>query len=164
MPARSLLVGLIVLATIGFVVGVSIEKADDHHAEPAAAVTEAGEEAGNAEAEEAGEHHAETGTGSSEEHSEFKPLGIDLESTPLIVLAAIGSLALAAAAWLKPRWLPGLLLTFLAMGVFAALDVAEVVHQLDIDETALGILAGIVALLHFAAAFVALRMADTARD
>lgn len=165
-----LLAGLIVLATIGFVIGVSVEKSDDHH-EPAAGDT-AGE-VGHPESGEEGEHsesaeeaeHAETGekAGAAEEHSEFKPLGIDLESTSLIVLAALGSLALAAAVWLRPRWLAALALTVLAMGAFAALDIAEVLHQTDVDETGLAILAGAVALLHAAAAVMALGLARAAR-
>jgi hypothetical protein len=155
MKNRALLVGLIVLATIGFVVGVSIEKSNEHH-EPATATSVS--EAGHAESGGEG-RHSETGVG----HSEFKPLGINLESTPLIVLAALGSVVLAAAAWLRSRWLAALALTFLAMGVFAALDIAEVVHQSDVDETGLAVLAAFVALLHFAAAFVALRMAEATR-
>ena len=163
MSSRSLLVALIVLATIGFVVGISIEKGNDNHEPAAVSVTQSGEAAGHTESgDETG--HSEAG-GSAEaagEHSEFKPLGINLESTPLIVLAAVASLALALLAWLRPRWRWGLWAIFIAMGVFAALDIAEVVHQSDIDETGLAVLAAIVAVLHGAAAFVAGRMATAA--
>jgi hypothetical protein len=172
MALRKILVGLIVLATIGFVIGTSIEKGNDHHDAPAASST--GSEAGHAEgsgaeatpAETGGEtatEHAAENAGATETHGEFKPLGINLESTPLILLAALGSLLLAGAAWARSRMLALLLVVVLAMGVFAALDVAEVIHQFDIDETGLGVLAAVVALLHVAAAFVALRMAEAAR-
>ena len=44
------------------------------------------------------------------------------------------------------------------MVVFAALDVREVIHQLDEDNGGLALLAGVVAGLHLAAAAVALGM------
>lgn len=169
MSYRTLLVTLIVLATAGLVIGVSIEKADDHHDAPAAATSasESGETLGE-HSEEAGEHSQEgeqghADGGGEELHSEYKPLGINLESTPLIILAALGSLGLAALAWLRPRWLAGLGLVVLAMGAFSALDIAEVSHQAGIDEHGLAILAGLVAVLHLAAGFVALRMNQAAR-
>ena len=164
MNSRTLLVGLIVLATIGFVVGISIEKSDEHHE---SASTTSFSETGDAESGEEPSHAEAGGEGAHSEAgaepSEFKPLGINLESTPLIVFAALGSLVLAAAVWLRPRWLAVLALTCVAMGVFAALDIAEVVHQSDIDETGLAVFAAFVALLHLAAAVVALRMAEAAR-
>jgi hypothetical protein len=150
MNSRALLVGLIVLATIGFVVGVSTEKSDEHH--ESAALTSVGE-GGHAESGEE-ESHSQAGG----DHGEFEPLGINLESTPLIVLAALGSLVLAAAVWLRSRWLAALAVTCFAMAVFAALDIAEVVHQSDVDKTGLAVLAAFVALLHLAASLVALRM------
>ena len=175
MPLRNILVGLIVLATIGFVIGTSIEKGNDHHdaATPAASTTG---EAGHGGAEGAGSEtvpaesggetaaqHATEGNGSVESNSEFKPLGINLESTALIVLAALGSLLLAAAVWARSQLLAVLIVGSVAMAGFGALDVTEVVHQFDIDETALGALAAVVAAVHLGAAFVALRMAQAAR-
>lgn len=168
-----LLAALIVLATIGFVIGVSIEKGDDHHEAAAASSageaghSESGEEASPSGSEEEAEH-SEVGeggerSGSTEKDNEFEPLGINLESVPLIILAALGSLALAAATFLRPRWLAALAVAVLAMGAFAALDVAEVVHQSDVDETGLAILAAAVALVHAAAALVALQLARAAR-
>jgi len=55
-------------------------------------------------------------------------LGVDLEATPFVVLAA--ALALAVAVWLRPEWALLLGLIAVAMVVFAALDVREVFHQL----------------------------------
>jgi uncharacterized membrane protein len=85
-------------------------------------------------------------------------LGVDLEATPFVVLAAAFSLGLALAVWLRPEWRLLLALVAAAMVVFAALDVREVVHQLDEDNGGLAMLAGVVAALHLAAALVALSM------
>ena len=85
-------------------------------------------------------------------------LGIDVESTPLIVLAVVASLALAAGAWARPDSRGLLTLIGIAMLAFAVLDIREVVHQLDEDETGLALLAGLVALLHLAAAGLAWRL------
>jgi hypothetical protein len=130
-----LLVALIVAATALFVVGVAIERSSGetgHHE----AVAEEGEEA--------------------EAPSESRPLGVDIEAWPFVALAAAASLGLAAAAaWRRPD-APGLaLLVALAMLAFAALDVREVIHQLDAEENGLAVLAGAVAALHLAAALVA---------
>jgi hypothetical protein len=51
-----------------------------------------------------------------------------------------------------------------AMLAFAALDVREVFHQGDINESGLAVLAGAVAALHLAAAAVAAAMASRSRD
>lgn len=136
-----LLAALIVLATVGFLVGVSLET-NDERAEPATEITEA----------------------ANTEAGEFQPLGINLESTPLIVLAALASILLAAAAWTRPRWLVGLGLVAVAMGAFAALDLAELVHQTDAGETGLAVLAAVVAVLHVGAALLALRLVVAPRS
>ena len=159
MALNRLLAAVIVIATVAFAIGVSIEKGDTH--------TETGEEAAHvegaeaAEGEESEEAHAEE-TAPAEEHSadeeDEELFGIDLESTPLIVLAVAFSLAIAAGVWLRPAlsWL--LLVTSLAMLAFAVLDVREVFHQLDEDETGLAVLAGFVAVLHAAAAALAFKL------
>jgi hypothetical protein len=74
-------------------------------------------------------------------------------------LAASVSLALAVAAWLRPKLAPLLGLVAIGMLAFAALDVLEVFHQADIGENGLARLAGVVAALHVAAAAVAAAMA-----
>jgi small multidrug resistance family-3 protein len=107
MESRRLLVTLLVLSTGLFVLGVSIERSsrDGHSAVPQAGVAAEGEEG---HSEEGGEGAA-TGTGESaeakaaeeDEHAaEETALGVDLEATPLVALAAAGSLALAAGVWL----------------------------------------------------------------
>jgi hypothetical protein len=185
MSLRALLVGLIVVSTIGFIVGTSIERhnsgsesAAQVRAETkAAAHNEAG---GETAAEHAGESggatsepsdsggesaatHAAEGSTTAVEHKELRPLGIDIEAIPFIVLATLASLALAAGAWLRPRWVALLAGVVVAMVAFAALDVREVFHQSDEAKSGLEILAGAIAVLQLAAAAVAARMAQTAR-
>jgi hypothetical protein len=185
MSPRALLVALIVVSTIGFVIGTSIERHNSGH-ESAAHVraethagahnkaggdtapehaAESGGEATPEPSESGGEsaerHAGEASTTSLEQHEELRPLGIDIEAIPFIVLAALGSLALAAGAWLRPRWMTLLAALVVAMIVFAALDVREVFHQSDEAKTGLEILAGAIAVLHLAAAAVAARVAQT---
>jgi uncharacterized SAM-binding protein YcdF (DUF218 family) len=187
MSVRALLVALIVVSTIGFVVGTSIERHNSGH-ESAAHVraeakagpheetggetaaqhaAESGGEATTAPGESGGEsaatHAAEGSTSQVEQHKELRPLGVDIEAIPFIVLAALGSLALAAGAWGRPRWFALLAVLAAAMVAFAALDVREVFHQSDEARTGLEILAGAIAVLHLAAAAVAVRMAQMAR-
>jgi hypothetical protein len=84
-----------------------------------------------------------------------RPLGVDVEAWPFVAVAAVASLALAAAAFARPRAVGLLALVGAAMLAFAALDVREVVHQLYEDARGLALLAGAVAALHLAAAAVA---------
>jgi hypothetical protein len=187
MSLRALLAGLIVVSTIGFVVGTSIERHNSGHESaahvraetkaaahnetggetPAEHAAENGGEAAPAPSESGGEsaatHAAEGSTTPVEQHKELRPLGIDIEAIPFIALAALGSLALAAGAWWRPRWIALLAVVVVAMIVFAALDVREAFHQSDEAKTGLEILAGAIAVLHLAAAAVAARMAHTAR-
>lgn len=189
---RAWLVGLIVLATVGFVIGTSIERHNTSHESAAhlraegaaskpAATGEGGEsaathaaEGGNAESTEgsgapneggesaathAAESHADAKT---ESHKELRPLGVDIEAVPFVVLAALASLALAALGWVRPRWLLGLATIAAAMLVFGALDVREAFHQSDENQTSLVILAAVIAAAHFAAAGTAAAMARRA--
>jgi hypothetical protein len=177
MAPRTLLVGLIVLATAAFVVGTVIERnstgESGHHDETALPTAPTGEsgasaEAGNAETggESAATHAKEntaTSTATTEEpHAELRPLGIDLEAWPFVTLAAVTSLTLAVAAWLRPRAVALLTLVAVAMLAFAALDIREVVHQLDINNSALAAMAGAIAALHLAAVATAAVIASCA--
>jgi heme/copper-type cytochrome/quinol oxidase subunit 3 len=108
---------------------------------------------------ESGQHNEATEQAERTEQAEASEpsetiLGINLESTPLVVLAVIISVALAAATWRTDHRLILLVTAVFAVG-FAALDVAEFSHQ--IKKSALGIatLAAIIALLHAATALVA---------
>jgi hypothetical protein len=80
-----------------------------------------------------------------------------------VIAAVLASLALAAAGWLRPQTPALLAAVAIAMLAFAALDIREVAHQLDIDKDGVAVLAGAVAALHLAAALAAAAMATLAR-
>ena len=90
-------------------------------------------------------------------------LGVNPESTGLLVVAVAVSLLLAAGV----RWLGASPLVLgcvaLAMAAFGALDIREVVHQADESRTGLVLLAALVAVLHLTAAVLAARAAVAAR-
>jgi len=140
---RDALVLLIVLATAGFAAGVAMERAtaEEPHTDEVIG-TEEGE---------AGHEEGEGGAAVKEQTSE-EILGLNLESTPLVVAAVVGSLLLAGAVWIRPRWRPLLAVVALVMLAFAVLDILELVHQLDESRAAVAIIATIVAALHLAAA------------
>jgi len=168
MGLRALLFALVIAATAAFVVGVSIERGNEpaQHAasEAAAPANETQEAGGEGEAQHAEGESAEGATNAAEPHAELRPLGIDVEAWPFVAAAALASLGLAAGAWLRPRLTPLLTLVAVAMPAFAVLDVREVFHQTDIDESALAALAGAVAALHLAAAAMAAAMALRSRS
>jgi hypothetical protein len=159
MSRRSLLVALLVGSTAAFVIGVSVERSSaDTHTEPAPAAHagEAGESSGEHAAEEgASEGHVEGGQPHTDEGASESFFGIDYEAAPFVALAVAFSLALATAVWLRPGWALLLVLVALVMVAFAALDVREIVHQLDESKGGLAVLAAVVAVLHLAAAAVA---------
>lgn len=168
---RLTLVVLIVLATAGFVVGTSIERHDEHHESPSAVRAEStagGNAAGDrrdavekGDAEGSGEPadaDGDKGHAGAAAHEESRPLGIDIEATPFVVLAAVVSLALAAAAWTRPRWLPVLGLVAIAMLLFGLADIREVLHQRDEGRAGLEVLAGVIAVAHLGAATLAVVM------
>jgi len=162
---RAWLAGLIVLATIGFVIGTSIERHNGTHESAAHLRAEgAASHAAEAGGESAATHAAETADSTKPEaHKELRPLGVDIEAVPFIVLAALASLALAALGYTRPRWLLGLVAIAGAMVIFGAIDVREAFHQSDENQTGLVILAAMIAALHFAAAGIAGVMAGYAK-
>ena len=169
MNLRVLLVALIALSTMGFVIGTTIERnSEDGHDEAGETLSEESAEGGEAhsEEEEIGESEEAPGeeaeSGHEENEEEWKPLGVDIEDAPFVALAAIFSVALAAGAWVRPRCVTLLAVIALVMVAFAALDVREVFHQQDEDETGLAVLASVIAALHLGAAAVAASMGRTA--
>lgn len=84
---------VMMLSTAAFVIGVTVEK-NQRHSEPGVEETHTDE---GSEAHEEGE-----AAESNSEESETMG-GIDLESTPLVVLGAAGTLALAGAVLRWPR-------------------------------------------------------------
>ena len=70
------------------------------------------------------------------------------------MLAVIVSIALAAATWRSDRKLV-LLVTALFAAMFAALDVAELSHQIKESAATIAVIAGVIAVMHAAAALLA---------
>jgi hypothetical protein len=113
---RWTLVALLVASTALFAVGVIAERSStDEHSEPASAqIGERGEAASEpAGAHEEGEGsstgeagHAETAAGDTDTKTDEAVLGVNVESTPPIVLAVIVGLALAAVAATRLGRLP----------------------------------------------------------
>ena len=165
---RLALVALLVVSTALFATGVIAERPHtDEHAKPASGrARESGESAAEPEGAPHGDDETADAGEASAAHSDEREtvLGVDIESTPLIVLAVIAGLGLAllVAAQLGRR--PAVLLTIAAIALaWAALDVREAVHQIDESRTGIAILAIAVALLHLAAAAVAARLAARQR-
>lgn len=160
-----ILAAMIVVATALFVIGVSLEKSEshgDHDAGPVTHVEGEGSEEG-AEGEEI--HQASDGESSElEESDEAGLLGVDTESTLLIVLAVTISLGLAAAVWVSPGSASILLVVGLAMVTLAVLDLREVAHQVDESKNGIALLAALVTLLHAVAAVMAIRLSLTRRQ
>lgn len=154
---RPMIIGvLLALATVFFVWGAVAERSG-HHNEGKSHQTTMAETSGNGEtgAERTGESTTTTASESGGE-SEYRPFGINLESTPLITIAAIVSFALAALVALRPHRAVLITVVIVAAG-FTALEIAEAIHQLDGDETGLFVLAVLAGLLHAAAAILAAR-------
>jgi hypothetical protein len=150
---RSVLVGLIVAATLAFFVGVMIERADEdaHSGSAETPHVETGGETGN----EVGEEGGPTGSEAETTHDEGTILGINPESIPLAIGAGVASLLLAFLVWTRPTWRWPVALTAVVMLGFLILDIREILHQVDGSRTSIAIAATVVALLHGAAAVVA---------
>lgn len=141
---RWLVGSLLIAAAALFAIGVANE-GDVHHESVASVESDEHGEAG-----EAAEHSERAEVSETGE----KVLGINLESTPLVVLAVIISVVLAAATWRSNRtWV--LLVTALFATAFAVLDVAELAHQIKESAATIAIIAGVIAVLHAAAALLA---------
>jgi Flp pilus assembly protein TadB len=142
---------LLVLATVFFVWGALSESSGHHE------TVHAGEATSEAASGEAGEGHAHGDEHSSElatDDEEFQPLGLDIESTPLVLAAAAVSLAIAGmVAWRPTR---GWMIAVVVLGlVFAVVEVVEVIHQADEDNTGLLLLALAACITHLLAAILA---------
>ena len=181
---RWLLSSLLIAGAALFAIGVAAERnANDTHtetgnetantAEPGAEATaptgEAAEAGGGEVAhtdETNGEGTAPTAepVGEAAGHSESSGetfLGLNLESTPLVIIAAAASVVLAVLNW--RRNLRALLFATLAFAVvFAVFDIAEVAHQIRESRAGLALLAATIALVHVATTFVAEQRTTTA--
>jgi hypothetical protein len=153
MNLRQLLVGVIVVATVVFGIAVTFERSDaDVHPSGTTSSGESGGETTHSGEGEAGESAGSSGSSTDE----GTILGVDPESSPIIVLVVTASLCLAAVIWLRPDWRWLLVITAIGMLIFAVLDVRELVHQFAEARTGLGISALLVAALHVSAASIAL--------
>lgn len=141
---RWTLVALLVTSTALFAVGGIAERSDaDTHSEAAEVVEH---RAGAAENEGA--------------HEDESLAGVDLESTPLVVVAVIVGLGLAVLTATRCGRLPGFLGLVAAIAlILAALDVREFLHQIDESKAGIAAVAITVATLHLAAAAVSGRLA-----
>jgi UDP-N-acetylmuramyl pentapeptide phosphotransferase/UDP-N-acetylglucosamine-1-phosphate transferase len=166
--AARLLVALIVATTAAFVVGVLLERhqAGGERRETPAQHADETRAGGNGES---GEAHSESGKTAAHKEaaghveSSEQLLGVDPESTGLLAVAMVVSVVLAAAVWWRGASPAVLAAVAAAMAAFCALDLREVVHQVDESRTGLAVLAGVVAALHGTAALVAARAAVKAR-
>ena len=181
---RWLLSSLLITGAALFAVGVAAERnANDTHtetgtetantAEPGTAATaptgEAAEAGGGEVAhtdETSGEGTAPIAepAGEAAGHAESSSetfLGLNLESTPLVIIAAAASIALAVLT--RRRNVRALLFATMAFAVvFAVFDIAEVAHQIKESRAGLALLAATIALVHLAATIVAEQRATTA--
>lgn len=183
LPTRvPLLIGiLLAAATVAFVWGAFAERSshhDVHSKTPSAATPKTGEPpAGETSAEHAGESGAATTTTTSAggetpaqhaaesgsptipsietgNETEFHPLGVNLESTPLVVAAALLSLLLAGIVAFRPR--RGVLAAVVVVATaFTILELVEVIHQTSQNRPGLVALAALAGLLHATVAVLA---------
>lgn len=161
---RWLLSSLLIAGAALFAIGVAAERnATDSHT---GTTTETAHTEGTTQEESVGEETPQTEESATEEsgHTESSSetvFGVNLESTALVIVAAIASVALAALTW---RWnvRPLLLATATFAAVFAIFDIAELVHQVQESRTGIAALVAIIAALHTGAALVAQQRATTA--
>lgn len=162
---RWLLSSLLIAGAALFVIGVTAERnTADTHTETS---TETAQTDTTAHVEEAGGEeapHTEESATAQEGHTESSSetvFGVNLESTALVIVAAIASLTLAALTW---RWnLRLLLVAAVAFAVvFAVVDIAELVHQIEESRVGIAALAAAIAVLHIVAALVAEQRATNA--
>lgn len=143
---------LMLLATAAFAIGVSIEK----HNTSGDTISNASHAGEGTESPEQGETGHSGGGEASQSHTSEKETiaGIDVESTPLIVLAVVVSAGLAVAALARPRWwVFALALAFCV--AFAALDGRELAQRLNENAGDVATFGALALVLHLSAAAVA---------
>lgn len=150
---------VMLLATAAFVIGLTIEKNQGHSDSgiEQAHSGEAPETHERAESTAPETHGAEIQSNESE-----RVAGIDVESTPIIVLGVAVSLALVGAVLKWPRPEMYAIAAVFCVG-FALLDGSELAHQLDENSTTVATFAGLALALHLGAAAVATLAAVASR-
>ena len=176
-----LFVAFLLAATAAFVIGVAVERSQEHREPAGTSETPetpiAGEPGTPADDGDVGEH-GEEGEGhepiggdeaaeDAEQHSDAggdeTVFGVDPESTPAVVTVVAVSLLLVGLVWWWP--MPWVLLGGAAFcAAAAAFDVREVVHQVAEDRTGVATVAVLVAVLHAAAAVCGLVAAQRRRS
>jgi hypothetical protein len=151
---RLLVIAVILASTVAFVIGAAVERAETGSAEQNTVHREApgGERGHEGRTESEAQRHAEAPREPSHPESGEELLGINPESTGLTVAAVLTSLALAVGMALLRRSVLVLVAVLVVMLAFAALDVRELLHQLDESRGGLAALAAVVAALHLGAA------------
>ena len=158
---------LLVVGAALFAVGVGVEHngGDQHSESPATATTvhteasdtgaEGGSEAGNESTP-----HIEGSSSEASAHSESSEqiLGINTESSGVVAVAVMLSIALAVIVIVRQRRPPFLAVAAFA-GAFAAFDAVEAVHQIDNSRPGIAAIAILLALVHAAAALLAMEHA-----
>jgi hypothetical protein len=92
----------------------------------------------------------------SETHNNEAILGINVESWPLAIAAALVSIGLAFAAWRGSRNQGAILFAVAVFALaFAVLDMREVIHQSSEGRGGIVVLASLIGLVHLAAAALA---------
>lgn len=167
-PRLPLLVAaLLTAATVFFFWGAMAERSKESGESAETVAREAREESEASEEGERSETPADRaaevgGTEGEEEEQEFRPLGLNLESVPLIVAGALVSLALAALVVLRPRR-ESLLAVLVLAGGFTVLEIVEVARKADEDQSGLLALALLASVLHAGAGVVTLGLLVSAR-
>lgn len=144
-PLARVLAAVIVLAGVFFAAGVAIERSS--HTE-SSAHSEGADTAGAEEAQ------AESAPTESE-----SILGINPESPALIAVALVVSIALAVVALAFPGSRRLMLSAAAVLLTFVAIDILEVIHQVDASRAGVAMLAALVAVLHAGGAAVAFLLA-----
>lgn len=158
---RRAIAGLLLVGAALFTIGAIVERdrgesthtdaVNENQADHETA-TEAARQASNESAERS--ESSNESAASSESSGEGTVLGVDVESTRTIAAAIVGSLALATSIPVVRRRLVFGIVGGFAFA-FAALDVAEVVHQVGREAAGLATLAALVAAAHLAAGVLA---------
>jgi ABC-type multidrug transport system fused ATPase/permease subunit len=126
----------------------------ESHAGKEPAAGRAGETSTERKGETAGAGGHESAAQLAREHGNESVFGINTESTALVAIAIVVSIAFAISLW----WGPGLIIAGFALAA-AVFDVREVFHQIDESRTNLIVIAALVAFLHALVAAGALVLA-----
>ncbi len=136
---RAWLAIVLVGSAVSLFIGISIERGATTPSTPAAVASQPAE-GGGGEAGEAGHSAAPvasagapSGESGAEGHTEWRPLGIDLESPLFVGAGILASLVLALAVLAMTSQLVPLAVVGFAL-VFAVFDLLEVFHQVDVAQ------------------------------